>query len=113
MSSTRNLTHSVQSIETDLDLIADPVELMAEADRIRADLAVIITKATRRAAWTAKRDGRMNELEAEQWRGRTYLLRMAKQYAEENGLPNDNVRDITTRHILDITDLARLRGSRR
>ena len=110
MSSTRNLTQHVQSIETELDLIQDPIVRMAEADRIRADLAVIITKATRRAAWEAKRDDRLGELTAEGWRGRTYLARMAKQYADENGLPNTNIRDITSRHILDLTDLVRLRG---
>jgi hypothetical protein len=109
----RTLDDAARQIELALDMIVDPVERMAAADRVRADLAVILTRSVRRSAYEAKHQGRLDDLTAVQWRGRDYLLKLAKQHADEAGLPNTHVRDIVTRRILDLTDLARLRGSSR
>lgn len=109
----RQLAELVLEVERVLDTMDDPVERLSAADEIRADLAVILTRAGRKSAWQAKTTGAFERLMAAQWRSKKYLLIMAKQYADEKMLPNTMVKDIVTRHVLDITDLARLRGRSR
>lgn len=109
----RNLGEITSRVETLLDAIDDPVDRLAVCDELRADLAVILTRSARKSAWEAKTTGRFAALTDSQWRGRKYLLKMAKQYADDQSLPNFMVRDIVTRQALDLTDLARLRGRTR
>jgi hypothetical protein len=96
-----------------LDSVEDPVDRLALTDEVRADLAVVLTRIARKSAHQAKTTGALDRMAQEGWRGRKYLLRLSKQYADDNSLPNDMVRDVVTRQVLDLTDLVRLRGHQR
>ena len=100
-------------VEQGLDYITDPVERVKAADAARADLAVILTRSVRRSCWQAKMEGIIPSLVEAQWRGRDYILVLARQHEHANGLPTTHVKDIVTRRLLDLTDLARLRGRTR
>lgn len=110
MASLRTLAELVREIEETLTDIDDPIERLRQSDAIRADISVILTEQNRRSAYQARRQGRLNDLSQESWRKRRYLIAMAEQYRKANGF--EPVQDILTKHLLDLRDLARLRGER-
>lgn len=107
----RALQLITSDLERALDQITDPVELMPAVDAVRADLAVLLTAALRRAAVSACESGRLDELAQVTWRSRRYLNRMV-EHAEcaPTSRPTDRVLDVISRNHLDLSDLARLRG---
>jgi hypothetical protein len=97
-----------------LDRQDDPVQRMLDADYVRADLAVVLTRAVRKSAYDAHHAKRMRDLHAATWRNQNYLYLLSRQYAASNGLmPTSNVKDVNTSQTLDLDDLARLRGHAR
>ena len=110
MSTYGELSDHVRGIENCLDSITDPLQRVVATDRVRADLAVVLTRAIRRSAYEAKMAGRLVEMSGESWRGSRYLYRLAEQWATSQNLPNERVKDVISPNLLDLNDLARLRG---
>lgn len=107
------LSDAVAEIERVLRQTDDPCELMQQSDAVRAELAVVLTDANRKAAWRARTTGRFNDLARATWRGPKYLNMLANDHEKRQGLPHERVKDIITKRTLDLNDLARLRGTSR
>lgn len=113
MSTSLRLAQTVRDIEDALDSEADPIARMVATDHVRADLAQVLTRTLRRCAYQARQEGRWWELREASWRSSNYLGLMARQYADDNGLPRTRVWDIISPQVLDLDDLRVLRGQSR
>lgn len=115
MSSIRkDLADAVTLIRNALENESDPIERAAAADAVRADLAVLLTHVVRRSAYQAHANHRIPEMAQSGWRSQKYLYQLARQHRDSHGLaPVSRIKDINSRHVLDLNDLARLRGQSR